>query len=112
MLTISVAPPVNENFTTDCNSQKEVSRHISCEEDGSFSVVQCKGKKCHCVDTETGERLNGMDFDSKMRDTINCTGGQWMITQMEYNSVTPIHLIACSAIYLMRFTPLDRMVKV
>ena len=76
LIVLSVAPPVNENFTTDCIGQKEISRHISCEEDGSFSVVQCKGKTCHCVDTETGENLNGMRFDAKMRDMINCTGGR------------------------------------
>ena len=63
-------PPVNENFTMTCASQKMRSRHITCASDGSFDPVQCMGKKCHCVNTQTGEVLRPVDHKTR-----NCSEG-------------------------------------
>ncbi|XP_064392880.1 protein jagged-1-like isoform X2 [Halichondria panicea] len=63
-------PPVNENFTMTCMSQEMRSRHISCAPDGSFDPVQCMGKKCHCVNTQTGEVLRPVDHKAR-----NCSEG-------------------------------------
>ena len=65
------APPVNENFTMTCMSQEMRSRHISCAPDGSFDPVQCMGKKCHCVNTQTGEVLRPVDHKTK-----DCSEGE------------------------------------
>lgn len=77
----STAPPVEENFTTNCLRQSDKFPHITCEEDGSFTPVQCSGGPrgmCYCVNTTTGRRLNGMPHNVpvKERDTINCTKGE------------------------------------
>ena len=69
------APPVEEGFDTDCPMQKKLAKHIECEEDGSFSPVQCMGPMCFCVDTTTGERLNGVTFEKKDRHDVNCSEG-------------------------------------
>ena len=46
-------------------------RHISCAPDGSFEPVQCMGKKCHCVNTQTGEVLRPVDHKTK-----DCSEGE------------------------------------
>ena len=77
----STAPPVEANFTTNCLRQSDRFPHITCEEDGSFTPVQCTGGRrgtCFCVDTTTGHRLSGMRHTVPVeeRDTINCTRGE------------------------------------
>lgn len=77
----STAPPVEANFTTNCLRQSDRFPHITCEEDGSFTPVQCTGGRrgmCFCVNTTTGHRLNGMPHTVPVeeRDTINCTRGE------------------------------------
>lgn len=66
----------------NCARQKEQSvrhrDHLCCEDDGSFCPIQCSSPKmCHCVDTETGEKLNNMKYTMQERDSgsINCTTG-------------------------------------
>jgi hypothetical protein len=50
-----------------------------CEEDGSYSEVQCYGStgSCWCVDSEGNELA-----ETKVRsDRINCTKGEWHTVQ-------------------------------
>ena len=46
--------------------------HPECMEDGSFAPRQCKGSTgyCWCVDTETGEILEG----TETRGSLECEG--------------------------------------
>lgn len=67
---------MDSNFAGNCVMQMEHSKHTRCEENGTFSAVQCMGAKCFCVNTETGEKLNGGTFSMRERDTVNCSAGE------------------------------------
>ena len=71
------APPVSVNFTTSCHLQQAEYRDITCDEDGDFTDIQCMRKKCFCVDTETGERLNSRSFPEREMKDFNCSAGMW-----------------------------------
>ena len=91
----STAPPVEANFTTNCLRQSDKFPHITCEEDGSFTPVQCTGGRrgmCFCVDTTTGHRLNGMPHTVPVeeRDTINCTRGELCHHSYSYTPELPV----------------------
>ena len=70
------APPVDSDFVGNCGMQMRRSRDLECEEDGTFSAVQCMGPMCFCVDVETGERVNTETFHMHERDSINCSAGE------------------------------------
>lgn len=49
--------------TTRCFALKETaSFQVSCEEDGSFSPLQCNGKQCWCVDGAGNQLASTMTF--------------------------------------------------
>ena len=45
--------------TLTCNQIEKIYDHISCEDDGSFSPIQCRNGYCVCVNTTTGIPLPG-----------------------------------------------------
>ncbi|XP_003384196.1 PREDICTED: uncharacterized protein LOC100633842 [Amphimedon queenslandica] len=40
-----------------CQAARRFYKYISCEDDGSYSRLQCRNKYCHCVNTTTGRKL-------------------------------------------------------
>ena len=45
--------------TLTCNQIKKLYDHVNCEDDGSFSPIQCRNGYCVCVNTTTGTPLPG-----------------------------------------------------
>ena len=71
------APHVDPEFITNCRMQKRVHSNIRCEENGSFSEIQCMGDICFCADTITGRRINDEFFSMDQADNVTCSSGQY-----------------------------------
>lgn len=82
-------PPPSLESLTECRRQSVAFPHITCEDDGSFTALQCSGGPrgmCFCVDTATGQRLSGMSRPHMVpageRDMLNCTEGELQFTAL------------------------------
>ena len=66
---------VPENFDT-CGAQKLLHPSIRCQDDGSFSPLQCEDDRCWCVH-RNGTRFNQMTFPrTDDASDATCTNSQ------------------------------------
>ena len=85
-----LAPPVDASFRTSCTEQQRRSPGIRCEGNGTFSLLQCMGRRCFCVAPETGERINTETFPKGQENTMPCsTGAYEMHTAFRYTVESP-----------------------
>lgn len=66
---------MDPEFLKNCTKQMESHPKVRCEEDGSFSEIQCPRHRCFCADMATGRRLNAESFPMDQRDDANCSSG-------------------------------------
>ena len=74
----SSAPPVPDDYCTDCHQQHSTHPYISCRKTGTahgnFTLIQCHASVCYCVDPVTGVRpVGGREVPHAQMADLDCT---------------------------------------